>query len=35
MTDRNAQGETVTFKAIEAYRGSRGIAPLILNVGIR
>jgi hypothetical protein len=35
MSERNEQGETVPFKATEAYRRSRGTAPLILHVDIR
>jgi hypothetical protein len=35
MSERNAEGETVPFKATEAYRRRRGTAPLILNVSIR
>jgi len=34
MQDVIVVGE-VTSKALKSYRGSRGIAPLILNVGTR
>jgi hypothetical protein len=29
------KGKVVPFHAMKAYRGSRGIAPLILKFGVR
>ena len=33
--DRLCKGENVPVLAMKAYRGSRGVAPLILNIGAR
>jgi hypothetical protein len=34
-TDKKAEGEVVPVHAVKAYGGSKGIAPLTLNLGAR
>jgi len=35
METRKKKGKAVPIHAIKAYRGSRGISPLILNLSTR